>query len=409
MDYAQAIEMKKREEADVKWTNRGHELDAAAERYLKVKTLYIWGTGVNGTDCISFLEWLKIDKDFTIYFVNSTPEKQGILYHGHLVLSPEELFAQYNAESVVASSNAEISGILEEHGIPYFDLAVSNHGKHLFIQHFLCVYLLYKYGRLLSHWTDFNPTTACNLNCEGCLNFNNEIQKPVNESLSSFQQHMDTFFQKIDICYSFHFSGGEPFLSKELPAMLRYLATTYGARIYDKFVITNGTILPSEELLEALEAGGYWVFFDDYRDTVPLARERIPQIEDMLRSHSIQYTINRADIWFNLAYGTERYRASDELALMKHRDGCNTYLQNCSGGRFYSCCWEAFAYKAGVVDHADFLDIQRTSKKEILEYRLGYTELGYVDMCRQCLGIGEDTRYIKPAVQIPHKYKQSQL
>jgi len=392
----------------MKWENRGHELDMIAEQYLAVKSLYIWGTGERGTDCINFLEWLKIDTDFTIYFVDSKPEKQGTVYRGYKVLSPEELFARYDTESAVVSSNEEISDILEQHEIPYFDLAVTNHGKHMFIQHFLCTYMLYKYNKLLSHWMDYNPTIRCNLNCEGCLNFNNVIDENIREqSLDDFKRHIDTVFEKVDLCYSFHFSGGEPFLSKELPDIMRYLADNYGSKIYDKFVITNGTILPSDKLLKAMSldaGGGYWVFFDDYRDTVPLAQKRIPEIEKKLHDYGIYYKIIRPDIWFNLAYGTSKYCSFDEPAMINHRDNCNTYLQNFDDGRIYSCCYEAYAYKAGVVDHADFLDIRSASKAEILEYRLGYTQRGYVDMCRHCQGIGEDTKLVKPAVQIPYKH-----
>jgi len=391
----------------MKWGNRGHELDAVAEQYLAMKTLYIWGTGSRGTDCINFLEWLEIDTDFTIYFVDSKLEKQGTVYREYKVLPPEELFARYDAESVVASSNEEISGILEQHEIPYFDLAVTNHGKHMFIQHFLCTYMLYKYDKLLSHWMDYNVTIKCNLNCEDCLNFNNEIKNPKDKSLSNFKRHIDTVFEKIDLCYSFHFCGGEPLLSKELPAMMLYLSNTYGDRIYDKFIITNGTIIPSDELLETLMVrggGGYWVFIDEYRDTVPLAQKRIPEIERKLHDYGIYYKIIRPDVWFNLAYGTSKYYSFDESAMINHRDNCNTYLQNFDDGRIYSCCYEAYAYKAGLVDHADFLDIWGVSKAEILEYRFGYTQKGYVDMCRHCQGIGKETRLVKPAVQIPHKH-----
>lgn len=389
----------------MKWMNRGHELDAVAEEYLSVKTIYIWGAGGNGTTCIQFLEWLKIDTDFTIYFIDSKPSKQGTLHHGHPILPPEELFARYGKGSIVVSSNEGISEILKEHGIPYFDLSGTVYNGNLFIHRFVCIYLLYKYDKLLSHYMDFNPTTRCTLNCQGCLNFNNDIRCPKDESLESFKCHIDTVFQKIDLCYSFHFCGGDPLLSKELPAMIRYVTDVYGARIFEQFIVTNGTIIPSDRVLEALQKGGYTVHLDDYRDTVPIARERIPQIEEKLRRYGIPYLLNRADTWSDLSYGTEKYRFYGEPEMIEHRDSCNTRYQNFANGRIYSCCYEAFALRAGLADHADFIEIQSTPKKEILEYRLGFTNKGYVDMCRRCLGLGKDAKTITPAVQVPHRYK----
>lgn len=389
----------------MKWTNRGHELDAVAEQFLAVKTIYIWGTGVNGTMCIDFLEWLKIDTDFNIFFVNSKPEKQGGMYRGHPVVPPEELFAHYDETCIIASSNKEISGILKEHGLPYFGLEQVLCGRNVFIQYFLCIYMLYKYDILLSHWLDYNATIRCTLNCQGCLNFNNDIKDPRDETLDAFRKHIDTVFQKVDLCYSMHFSGGEAFLAKELPGMLKYFTDNYGAKTFDRFVVTSGTVIPSDELLTALKEGDYWVVIDDYRDTVPASRKLIPQIEEKLASRGIRYQVNCADSWYDQEHGTKKYASYSDEALIAHRDSCNTFLQNCADGRFYSCCYEAYAYKAGVEPDADHIDILSSSKKEILEYRLGYTEKGYVDMCRHCRGVGPDTKYIKPAVQIPRKYK----
>ncbi|GHT03221.1 hypothetical protein AGMMS50276_33270 [Synergistales bacterium] len=56
---------------------------------------------------------------------------------------------------------------------------------------------------------------------------------------------------------------------------------------------------------------------------------------------------------------------------------------------------------AGVVSDADFIDIRMSTKKELLEYRYGYSEKGYVDMCRRCAGIGDGAKTCAPAVQIP--------
>ncbi|MDE7246410.1 MAG: hypothetical protein K2N43_00835 [Lachnospiraceae bacterium] len=391
----------------MKWNQRGHELDEIAKKYLQVRTIYIWGSGKNGTDCINFLEWLKIDTDFSIYFVDSDPAKQGMAHHGHPVLPPEELYERYDAASVVVSSNLEISEVLEEHDIPYFDLQISNCGKLLFVQHFVSVYMLYKYEKLISYWMDYNATIRCSLNCQGCLNFNNEIKHPKDESFANFKKHIDTVFQKIDLCYSVHFSGGESFLARDLPAMMRYLTNTYGTRIFDRFLITSGTVRPSEDLLAAIQEGAYWVIIDDYRDTVPIAQKRIPELTETFQKLGIRYTLPRADAWYDQEYGTDKYLSYSEEEMIVHRDTCNTFLQNCADGRFYSCCYEAYAYKAGVRDHADFIDIAQSSKKEILEYRFGYTEKGYVDMCRHCRGIGPDTKLIKPAVQIPRKYPAS--
>lgn len=387
----------------MKWRNPGHELDSLAEHFLAIKRIFIWGAGHNGKTCIEFLRWLKIKDDFQLVVIDSDPAKQGGFVCGIPVEAPEKLFISYGKGDIAVASVAEISCILEERGIEYFNLWPDNAGKRNFVQHFLCVYMFYKYDKLLSHWMDLNPTIRCNLNCQGCLNFNHYIKDPKDAPLEEILRGIDLFFHRYDLCYSFHFSGGDPFLRADLPQILTYLAEHYGDRIFDRFVITNGTIPPTEDLLEALHCGSYWVFIDDYRDTVPLAGERIPQLVSALEERGICCQVSKPSVWFSLAYGSKEFSEAEENTLIQHRENCNTYLQHYKGGRLYSCCYEAYAYVAGVVDHADSLDLETAPRVQILEYRLGFTEKGYVDMCRNCKGIGKDTERVKPAVQIPKR------
>lgn len=389
----------------MKWTNRGHELDALATRCLAVTHIYIWEVGDRvpnrARTCIDFLRYLKIDRDFTICFVDENSDKQANGFCGLEVISPDELFAQYNEKSVVVATRDAVRTILEERGLWYFNWIKKYNSRRNFIQHFLSVYMLYKYDRLISYSMNYNVTTVCNLNCRGCLNFNHFIHSPKDETFDQFRRHMDIVFQKFDCTYEFEMTGGEPFLNKELPVILCWFASTYGERIFERHVVTNGTIMPSDELLSAMRDGGYTVLIDDYRHTVPLEEKQFPQIIKKFENWGIAYSINSHTQWFDLAVHTADFSHLDEAGLIAHRDGCNIYLSQLINGRVYSCCYENYARVAGVVDHADSIDIATTPKVELLEYRLGYTKKGYLDMCTHCYGLGNDSICQAAAMQIP--------
>jgi hypothetical protein len=198
-----------------------------------------------------------------------------------------------------------------------------------------------------------------------------------------------------------HFSGGEVLLNKEFPKYLEYLQDVYSDKIYDKFVITNGTIILNSALIETLIQSKCWVLIDDYSDTVPLAKRNIPNLTQILCDNKIRFELNKAEFWYDLQIGNVDYENLSEEQRIKHRDGCNLLLQGCDSGRLYSCCWQRFANIAELSDMTDndYIDIERSSKTEILEFRSGYTEKGYLDFCLCCRGAGNDCKHMLPAVQ----------
>ena len=49
---------------------------------------------------------------------------------------------------------------------------------------------------------------------------------------------------------------------------------------------------------------------------------------------------------------------------------------------------------------------QKEKCKELMEFGLGYSELGYVEMCSKCNGYSTiNNHFVPPAVQIPRKTK----
>lgn len=393
----------------MKWTNPGHQLDEKGRKFSHVKNLYIWDAGNAGKKCLEFIRWLKIDADFNIRFVDSDKEKQHAEFCGIPVISPDELSDPETSVVVIAISGdsyKEVTLVLERGGFScYFFWNHAHNSKRNFVQHFLCVYLMYKHGKLLSHWTDMLVTLRCNLNCKGCLNFNEHIENPIDYSLEEYKAHIDTVFSKFDYLYSAHYAGGEPFINKQFPMFLRYMNENYRARYFDMFVITNGTIVPGDELISALKESGCWVFIDDYRDTVPLSVKTLPLLEQTLTENGIRFVTGKAKFWYDVGLQETDYSDLSEEEMIHHRDSCHTFLQGFKDGKIFSCCYTEYASTAGLIDYNqnDYIDIAAASKMELLEFRQGYTKTGYVELCRRCKGIGKDAVTIPAAVQIPKR------
>lgn len=395
----------------MRWTNPGHQLDTLGARYINVKYLYIYGTDEVARKAYDFLRWLHIDDKFEIFFVlddsiiNLNPAEfcgRPVIPFSAEVCARLKDMQELSAILLPNISKTNERTILENLNIAnVFYLSVSHNRRDNFIQNFLCIWLMYSQEKLLSHTTNYIVTSRCNLNCKYCLNFNDLINTHQDIPFEEFKNHIDIIFNKFDYFYSFHLTGGEPLICKDLEKKINYIAENYKEKIYDFFVITNGTLRPSDEVIAALHKIGGWFLIDDYSATC--RQSKINTLKDVLCAHNIPYTVNKVSAWYDLEAGRQRC-ITDHSELENHKDACNSYLHEFADGKIFACCYQKYAERAGLAKISDdeFISIQDMPKMEILEFRQGYTKKGYVDFCKYCRGIGDCAKLVMPAVQLPH-------
>lgn len=398
----------------MKWTNPGHQLDSTGAQLLAVKSLYIYGVDEKAGNAYAVLQWLGVADELDVSFVLDitvyNKSKQRLFCDRPIVpfqtalcdrvrKAPDECAV---ALPWIAQSNE--SAILQQLGLKnLFYLIPSHNRRDNFIQNFVCVWLMYKHGKLLSHWTNFLTTLKCNLNCKHCLNFNEFLKDVKHVTFEEFKEHIDTVFSKFDYVYSLHFTGGEPLLVSDLPRFIRYLAENYRDRIFEFFIISNATIVPNEEILSAMKEMRGAFLLDDYSATVRISK--VDEIKRVLKARDVNFTVNKVEHWYDLDFDNTDNRDTSEEALECYKDSCNSCLHEFADKRIYACCYQQYAQRAGMgtTTPNDYIDIPTASKMEILEFRQGYTTKGYVDFCKNCRGIGSNAKRVTPAIQIPRK------
>lgn len=204
----------------------------------------------------------------------------------------------------------------------------------------------------------------------------------------------------------FQISGGEPQLWKDLPGLVRYIGEQYRSKIGQRFeIVTNGTITPSEELLKAMQQYQACMFVDDYDRNYESQPNRIKELLGALEQYGIEYTYNKPDRWVNLGVFEKREGAGDMETWF---DRCGMPFHANEYGRIYTCAYGSFAIKAGLIKdegsetfdlHQDLTDL---SKKEFVEFTLGYSEKGYSRLCERCYGWVEtvNDHFVPAAVQM---------
>jgi organic radical activating enzyme len=90
------------------------------------------------------------------------------------------------------------------------------------------------------------------------------MDKPAYYSLERITESIRRFFEIADSVDILNITGGEPFLYKELSELLMFIKDNR-ERINQRLeVFTNGTVIPSDNILSALNAADSSVLLDDY-------------------------------------------------------------------------------------------------------------------------------------------------
>lgn len=383
----------------MKWKNRGHEFDEFYGEIASKQEIYLFGAGDYGALFLPL-----ITKEFNVIgFIDNNKEKQETGYLGYPVFLLEHVLPLQEQQAIVLT----ISQFARASAQKQLVLAgVLKNKQYFLFEEFWSVYQVYKYDRVYMTSISFLPSTICNLKCRHCLNFNPFAKKFYMRDFDELTKDLDLFFEKVDRIMIFHLSGGEPMLFSRIGELIRYIDQKYGDRIDAFRTVTNGTIMPSKEVLEALAESNVEVTVDDYRDAVPQFAEVFDELLVAFDKYHVRYVVNKADAWVDLAPECTDYSDKNDLWMQRHFENCCQTWHELRGGKLYSCNYAAYAVVAGIAgeeDEEETFDLGSVTVdncKELVEFRLGYTTKGYTNFCKTCRGFNsENTEEVKPAVQ----------
>lgn len=383
----------------MKWKNRGHEYDQMFQSMNAKTGFYLFGAGDYGRQ---FLHAFGSEIQIKGYIDNDL-SKQGKRINGIVCYSLDDITLTKEEGIIITMSQmARVKPIDQLRELGY-----KKDEDFFIIEEFISVSYVYKKDMVYFSSISLLPSTACNLNCRNCLNFNPFAKQFYVRELEELKKDIDLFFSCVDRIMLFHISGGEPMIYKNIAELIEYVAQNYGNRIDTLRTVTNGTIVPKEEVLEKLSKCKVEVTVDDYRDAVPRFNERFDELLRKFEEYHINYYINKADNWIDLAPESTDYSGLTDEQLERHRDSCSQSWQELRDGKLYSCNYAAYATVAGIAGEQDLeeaYDLTKFNvdkKKELIEFRLGYTTKGYTNFCKKCRGFTpENVGEVEPARQV---------
>lgn len=349
------------------------------EKQICNKKIYVFGAGGLGKYVYSLLK-----EDGIAGFIDNSKEKQKQGIDGKKVFALQEVLEKKEDIFVIIA-------VAERHYREVYQQLIKELEKEVIMNYtvFIPLYLFIAKKRLLFTRVSVSLTQKCTLNCKHCSIMTPHLKEKKHYELEKMQEDLDLMFDKIDYLGGIVILGGEPFLYPHLKEYLRYLEK-YKDRILRKpTIVTNGTLIPSEDILEELEKQQIEVSISDYRAGLPWLKEKIDNLEQVLKNHNINYMVDTPETWFDFGYtSVDKYQLSEE-EMSRFFDACKMPCRLLRNGKIYYCANAQFACDVGLMqeDIENELELSKADNPlDIIKFDQGYNARGYLNLCRQCNG-----------------------
>ncbi len=262
----------------------------------------------------------------------------------------------------------------------------------------------------------FRICTPCTLNCQYCSTSTPQYRKdgkPYFVSLDMFQRECQGAFKIYDFVECVTLSGGEPLLHKDIADITAYTLKTFSSQFNRFRITTNGTMLPSAALLDAIHTysdGKVEFTIDDYG---PVS-DKVKKLAQILRENHIPFRIDQytgenqyCGGWVDFGPLNE-FRGYSEEKVHEIVQHCHFGQWKCLDimkGKLFLCPRASIGFNLGYFslpddEYIDLLDSsQSLAKKREIAAAFGTKA---VHACQYCNGFDpEKSKRVPGGVQMP--------
>lgn len=179
------------------------------------------------------------------------------------------------------------------------------------------------------------------------------------------------------------FIGGEPFLSPKLDHVLSDILKIQNVGMIHIF--TNGTVVPSDSLCNAMLNERITVYVSNYQAILPEnLQSKIHSTMDKLASMGVSYFRGKKFDWKD--FSSFNMVANCSPDHLSHRFS-QCFLSHChrlSEGKLYHCPHQYAGVKLGKISDSDVLSVHKYSTQELVEMLNRFEERPYIAACKYC-------------------------
>lgn len=364
-----------------------------------IENIVLYGAGTVSKICERLFDKVNI---IITCVIDQDKKKQGKEWNGIPIVSFEDAQAQGKIKGkkiVVMAAHAaynDISSFLNTQGFVEFR-------DYCRIGEFICEWFWYARGMNCVYHVDMTVTTKCTFNCMNCNMFIPYYNDHTNIPFEDLKHNIDLLFNRIDYVAYFGLIGGEPILHPQLNDIIVYLVENYQDKFGKVSYATNGSVLPSKELLTTMQKYDIHIVISDYSKAISY-RNQINKVEEMLKSYNINYDIKPSLIWCDFGFPEHPFKRSEQQ-LKEHLKYCRPEWNGLNDGKFYYCNISWSAEKSGLytLKPADYIVLENIDPSDRKACH-GIVKLsrGTSSFCQICGGCGRDNEnYVAVGVQKP--------
>lgn len=378
--------------------------------------LVIYGAGFQGLLTAYLLEQQGIKM---LCFGDQDVKKQGTTYYGLPVYSPEEMRRKYpEAVPIVTPYNLRpaLEYVKNDLGYPNavtpfslflefdstgFDnlqeLPAWYHAESL--DYTVNIFFLKCIEALTEcqlFATDISVTEVCNLRCKECTSLMPCYQFPRHFEYESILSDAHKLLHGRLFSHIF-IEGGEPFLWEHLPHLVQELCAVPELMLV--IIVTNGTVIPNVDMLDALQNPKVLVRISDYGRI-----SKKEQLMGMLRKRHINCALTLQK-WYKASAFTKEAKTSEQFkhvieSCCKLQGHGAEYVLN---GKLFRCPIQGNLHELGIFPSSDldYVDLRVDDGPELQEkITKFFTQMHIPKICRHCNGRGYTGIEVPPAQQL---------
>ena len=202
-----------------------------------------------------------------------------------------------------------------------------------------------KYPDTIVH-LDVVITECCSLRCRDCSNLMQYYHHPENLDGDVIIKSLGRILSAMKV-EQLKILGGEPFVwQKVLIQLLDYLKNEACGRVNEIDLITNGTIIPSDECISLMKSDPrIKVVFSNYGDL----SSKLTEFSSICERKGIRYDVVGDDTWWD--FGAPVKHDEEDKKTQHRYDGCYSrrLCTTLYRGKLYVCPRQAHAIRLGLI------------------------------------------------------------
>ena len=231
----------------------------------------------------------------------------------------------------------------------------------------------------------FCITSKCSLKCKDCGSlippFN--ICGHIDMSFTEFKENLNKITNAANRIRRFVLLGGEPLLHKDLYKFIELACKKENIDVVE--VITNGTVLPNDNVLEIMSKYNdkTYLYISNYSSNEELKpRLKHEEIKELLKKYNIKLQMVDVMGWLE-EFGFKQQADNRDITIERYKRCHCSHCTQVFNNKIYVCSKASSAIELNLINVDDYIDLLKTT--DLKQDFINFYNKDYLKGCEYCI------------------------